>query len=399
MDPTPPLQLADRIYLERVRQFFGHAGGNVLAAWIAAMLLGSILRDAGVPGGTLINLAFVLFGLSLLVYVVEVRFRKVRLNVKNAKLWVMARMVSGSLVLAMLGMAIFLLPAPAAIQHEVFFYVVLIAALALSCMSYAVMPFYYLLLDLALLMPLTVYFLQRDGGIHMTLAVSAVLAQAFIVAKAWRVSKTAITTIRLNEQLRDEIDLHKQTKEKLLHIATHDALTGLPNRQLLIKQLGITLKQAHRNGSSVALMFLDLDGFKAVNDAYGHDAGDGVLVEVAARLKSIVRGSDIVARLGGDEFVVVYSGVAKTHAEMGTLAEGVIASLALPIALPGGTTGSIGTSIGIGIYPDDSTDMELLMKCADNAMYEAKKRGKNGFSFYTAEIRADSQTPDGTSTN
>jgi diguanylate cyclase (GGDEF)-like protein/PAS domain S-box-containing protein len=167
--------------------------------------------------------------------------------------------------------------------------------------------------------------------------------------------------------------------ERMEHAAHHDSLTGLPNRRLLNDRLTQAMRRAKRNERNVALLLIDLDGFKTVNDTHGHDAGDAVLTEVSRRLSAAVRASDSVARLGGDEFVVLLDNLLDGH-QAALIAEGLVAALAESITWPAATL-KVSASIGIALYPGDAESADELFKRADAAMYEAKRAGKNAFRF------------------
>jgi len=167
-------------------------------------------------------------------------------------------------------------------------------------------------------------------------------------------------------------------------LAYSDALTGLPNRQLFNDRLNMSLAQAYRQLGKVALFFLDLDGFKAVNDQLGHDYGDLLLKQVAERLKTCVRTTDTVARLGGDEFTIILAIRDKRDAEQ--VAEKVLTTIRAPYDLNGKVADKVGTSIGIALYPLDGTQGAELVRKADAAMYAAKQGGKNAWRFSTTEI-------------
>ncbi|VAW83590.1 diguanylate cyclase/phosphodiesterase (GGDEF & EAL domains) with PAS/PAC sensor(s) [hydrothermal vent metagenome] len=168
------------------------------------------------------------------------------------------------------------------------------------------------------------------------------------------------------------------------HQAMHDSLTGLPNRALLFDRLKQTLLRAPWNKKCVALMFLDLDRFKVVNDTLGHNAGDQLLCQVAERLRNELRDGDTVCRLGGDEFVIILRDIAhQNHIE--ELAEKVVAILRVPFQL-NGTEFHTSASVGISMYPQDGQDPDLLMKKADTAMYRAKAKGKSTYVLYKEEM-------------
>lgn len=167
-------------------------------------------------------------------------------------------------------------------------------------------------------------------------------------------------------------------------LAMHDELTGLPNRRLLVDRLSLSIAHAHRSKSNMAIMYLDLDGFKEINDTLGHDAGDTLLKMVADRLVSAVRQEDTVARMSGDEFVIGLWEL--NHADEAThLVEKVKQSLLRPYNLQGHDT-TMTVSIGVSVYPMHGEDVSLLMKSADLALYEAKRNGGNTFCIASPPI-------------
>ncbi|MEW6349176.1 MAG: diguanylate cyclase [Thermodesulfobacteriota bacterium] len=178
-----------------------------------------------------------------------------------------------------------------------------------------------------------------------------------------------------------DITKAKQTEERLEHLAHYDPLTELPNRLLFRDRLRRALVRADRDKTTVALMFLDLDAFKNVNDTVGHPLGDELLVQVAGRLAQCVRKGDTVARLGGDEFTVVVPDLHSTR-EVGSLAQRIVDELSAPFRLKGYEVFT-SASIGIAIYPGDARDPDRLVQHADTAMYHAKNQGKNNFQFFS----------------
>lgn len=175
-----------------------------------------------------------------------------------------------------------------------------------------------------------------------------------------------------------DITERKRAEERIRAMALHDALTGLPNRLNFNDHLEQAVERAQATGQHFALLFLDLDGFKQVNDSHGHDAGDELLARVAAQLRSAVRETDVVARLGGDEFVVLLHDIEHAHAVAPTvIAADIVGSLGAPFVLPkAGAEVRIGTSIGIALHPDHGSCRETLLKAADEAMYTAKAAGR-----------------------
>jgi diguanylate cyclase (GGDEF)-like protein/PAS domain S-box-containing protein len=171
-------------------------------------------------------------------------------------------------------------------------------------------------------------------------------------------------------------------RERISSLAYSDALTGLANRTSLGPSLEQAVQRARRRNSRLAVVFIDLDGFKQINDLYGHDAGDALLVEVGNRLRANLRASDLVARLGGDEFLVLLEDV-HDLAPVETVAKKLLAELMHPYVLAG-SEAKVTASIGISVFPDDAVDGAALMKHSDAAMYAAKQKGKNTYSFYSA---------------
>ena len=179
-----------------------------------------------------------------------------------------------------------------------------------------------------------------------------------------------------------DITALKEHQQKLEHLAHYDALTRLPNRILLADRLQLLLAQAKRSDEVLAVAYLDLDGFKPVNDTYGHDAGDTLLVQVAERLRACLRGSDTAARLGGDEFVLLIK--ADDFGDCEAVLLRVLTSIAEPYAVAGVAV-EISASIGVTLFPQDGDDPDTLMRHADQAMYVAKQGGRNRYHMFDSE--------------
>jgi diguanylate cyclase (GGDEF)-like protein/PAS domain S-box-containing protein len=183
-----------------------------------------------------------------------------------------------------------------------------------------------------------------------------------------------------------DISSIKLAEERLAHLAHHDVLTGLPNRLLFMDTLEKAVGRAKRQEASLALLFLDLDRFKRINDTMGHTAGDELLKQVGQRLEKTVRSADTLARLGGDEFVIALEGIQRSE-DVVHLAQKIIAAVNAPIALEGRDV-VVGVSIGIAMYPHDACTVGDLMRAADSAMYRAKERGRATYEFYAPELTA-----------
>lgn len=181
------------------------------------------------------------------------------------------------------------------------------------------------------------------------------------------------------QQLQVEIERRKEIAAELDFLANHDALTGLPSLRLCKDRLDQSLAEARRNRQTSAVMFLDLDGFKTINDQHGHEFGDLVLKATADRIKTEIRETDTVARIGGDEFVIILSSLPEIEIA-NRIAANVIEQIARPFEVKN-TEVLISASIGISLYPQNGTTAEALIRSADKAMYQIKHQGKNSFGF------------------
>ncbi|MFW6088418.1 MAG: putative bifunctional diguanylate cyclase/phosphodiesterase [Gemmatimonadota bacterium] len=194
---------------------------------------------------------------------------------------------------------------------------------------------------------------------------------------------------KLDRVRRRESDAQVAHARRVEHLAYHDSLTGLPNRTFLGKLIEDRVRLASRYGQRFAVLFLDLDGFKQINDTLGHDAGDDLLREVAERLEATLRDSDVVARMGGDEFVVLLPTI-ENEEQVASVARKVLGSLAQPFILLGEKF-TVTASVGVSLFPQDGDDVQALMKNADIAMYEAKEAGKNAFRFFSQQMGSESR--------
>ncbi len=184
--------------------------------------------------------------------------------------------------------------------------------------------------------------------------------------------------------VKENVTERKELLERLDQLAHYDKLTGLPNRELFFDRLNYIHAISKRENRCFALLFVDLDGFKLVNDRYGHLAGDHVLKGAAERLTGCVRASDVVARMGGDQFIVILSRISRPQ-DARLVAEKILGALGQPFLLSDRQTCSIGASIGISVYPDDAQELTQLVSAADKAMYGVKRNGKHGWRFFGTE--------------
>ncbi|UCD90759.1 MAG: GGDEF domain-containing protein [Desulfobacterales bacterium] len=208
-------------------------------------------------------------------------------------------------------------------------------------------------------------FNRADGSICFTDLSATVIR--------WEDTDSALISLR-------DITERKKAEEQVIYLSHHDNLTNLPNRNLLMERIQQALPLAKRHRKKVAILYIDLDKFKPINDTFGHQAGDKALITTAERMKSCVRESDTIARVGGDEFVIVLQDiVSPKSAEL--VANKVIKEICSPLYIDEKRC-ELGASVGLSLYPDHGGDTDTIIKNADTAMYQAKKRGGNNFHLY-----------------
>lgn len=213
---------------------------------------------------------------------------------------------------------------------------------------------------------------RPTGSGALVVATTVVAVSLLSQGLAKRILAHLDASVTERDRLEAELAAAHKTKEELRNLAYHDDLTGLPNRSLLYDRLGLAIAHAEREASHLALLFVDLDGFKAVNDSFGHAFGDRFLVELALRLRSSVRAGDTVARFGGDEFVVLLDSV--TGPEDAALVAAKVRGAVEAPFLRDGHVVEVAASVGVGVYPSDGASPDELVKRADADMYRDKPR-------------------------
>lgn len=225
---------------------------------------------------------------------------------------------------------------------------------------------------------------QIDYELLTQVLVVAIILLAFVLFRFSEVRKHRQEIQLKNQQLETVNSKLEQQADSAMHMAHHDQLTGLPNRAKMLEDLDHSIKLCRRTGSKLALLFLDLDRFKYVNDSLGHDVGDRLLQLVADRIQGLLRETDTLCRLGGDEFIVILEAISDAYSPC-VVAQRIVTALEKPFRI-GDDTVNIGTSIGISVCPDDTDELNALVKFADSAMYSAKESGRNGYRYYHDEL-------------
>lgn len=260
-----------------------------------------------------------------------------------------------------------------ALEYQFFVVIVTMGLAAGAASSLSAAPTAYLLFLLPTIAPAAIHILLEPGTLAQVAGLSAIvycLAMVAIGLNNARMMSAALELRFSNLELAHELEA----------LATRDTLTGLPNRLILVERLNTALKRADRGEHDVAVAFVDCDGFKKVNDTYGHQAGDEYLQRVAGILRACVRDVDTVARLGGDEFIVLLERCG-TKSDVERIANRILEASSQEIRI-GNVTLKPRFSMGVSCYPRDGTDPEKLIQQADEAMYAAKREGGNGFRFF-----------------
>jgi diguanylate cyclase (GGDEF)-like protein len=278
--------------------------------------------------------------------------------------------------------SVFMYPADAPL-HQMFLIFMLAGLSAGAVVSYAVDFISAATFVLLILVPILIRIFLGEGEIALAMTISIAMYIVYMVISIRKVNHNLLETISAR------YDADEREKEVRL-LAFYDVLTSLPNRRLMTDRVNHALALSSRTGRGGALLFLDLDNFKTLNDTLGHDMGDLLLKQTAVRLEACVRASDTVARLGGDEFTVMLEDLSKDTAEAtaqaDAIAKQIVTSLNLPYQLNTHEYRS-SASIGVALFGDGGSTHEELLKNADIAMYKAKKAGRNAVRFFSAEMQ------------
>lgn len=378
-DAENSVSIDERVRLERVRMFFGLARGNMGGILIGTVLIGVVLHIGGASPIALAAWIGLIVVSTFAVAAFERHVRTITVTADNCTSLLHVRIGLGACVAFLWGLSGYLLPTTGTQVQDTYIFIILSTLVTVGTLGYAAMPAYYLIIDAVSLVPLSAKFayqlLTLGDNYYLLLLILVVTWQVAVMKKAKQVSRTVIDGIQVNERLKDEIEEHKRTKAVLQQMAQQDPLTGLANRTLFSDRLNQTLAMSQRKDVRFALLYIDLDRFKPVNDSFGHGTGDLLLKAVASRILGCVRESDTVARVGGDEFVVLLREIDGAHSAL-AVAEKIRSALSESFPVDGHDI-SVGCCVGVATYPDHGLSEIELSARADAAMYEAKAAGGN----------------------
>ncbi|MGH8377369.1 MAG: putative bifunctional diguanylate cyclase/phosphodiesterase [Gammaproteobacteria bacterium] len=319
-------------------------------------------------------------------------FRHHLIETLHAALWEQ-RFLTGNLLIAIgWGFAgVLLFPAGDA-PHQMFLTIVIMGAFAVAMPALAPCLRAYLVFLFMAALPLIVRLALTFGEIQLTAAVLSIVMVALLLRMSLGMRKALVEQLNtrfafadIADELRTEIIDRRRAEEKLVQLANFDSLTSLPNRTLFEQRLANAVTRARRGDAKLAVLFMDLDRFKHINDSLGHQTGDEVLKRVAQRLKRCIGDRDTVARLSGDEFIVLVEHL-ENREDVVHLAERILHTIARPMLLSG-TELRVTCSVGITLLTADSPDAKNLLANADTALYRAKHRGRNSYQFFSPDMR------------
>ncbi len=377
-DAAPAVILRQRIdllYDAVPLSLFGVSAGAILTVW---------LISRGAPDGVQfawLATALALSALRLLGYLYFRRGAGDQAPERLRLTWALAGVVLNGLVWGSTSLLLFPAGDPEG-QVVLAFVIAGVTAGGVNAVSVFLVP--SLLFTALVLSPLIGRLLLSESELGSGVALACLLYALLLAFSATRYNRTLIDSLQMRHA-------REQAEADIVRQAYHDPLTNLPNRRMLLEYLHQDLALARRHGHLGALVFLDLDRFKTVNDSLGHQIGDGLLQAAAARLRGEIKDGDTASRLGGDEFVLLFTELSKDPVEAAYLARQAAEQVRLALAEPYRIDGHdlhVSASIGIALYPSDGDDPDALLRAADTAMYRAKEAGRNAVRFFLPEMQA-----------
>lgn len=358
------------VFRQRTFRFFSYSISNMMGLIYGAGLIALILYVYGAEK-TLTALLFLVTSAIAIVLIIVSRY-VTRNKPDNNKLtfFLRLRVFLGCLIGLLYAMAVTLLPDENIEIAILFLLSIYLVSIAIAIFQYSVVPIYYILFNISIFLPLTIFLLYKPNDISVITLILLMSGGILFISKGLKVSKNEISSIEINLKLQTEIAEHVITRQKLREMALYDHLTNIGNRYLLEERATASIKKASDNNQHIAFLFIDLNGFKQINDLYGHDKGDKVLIEATERVRQNIRESDFVARLGGDEFVVMLENYNLDKIKV-NLIESIQTSLNKNIEIDGCTI-ELRASIGTAVYPHDGDNLQALLRKADISMYKQK---------------------------
>ncbi|GGJ04789.1 hypothetical protein GCM10007978_47970 [Shewanella hanedai] len=367
--PTSPEN--EQNYLERVHRFFSYSISNMLVLVFGAFVISVVLSYYGSNTRDTYVLFFATVLVAMVVMFISKHVDKHKPERQALVRFLIYRVVLGCLIGLLYGVAIFLLPKPVEEAAVLFLLCIYLSVIGVAIFQYSMIPAYYMMFVLSVLMPVMLYFIMINSTFGNLVIFFLVSCSSVFISKGLKVSKKDIRSITVNLRLKAEVAEHVITREKLKEMALFDSLTKVANRHLFEDSAEDSLERAKANKQSIALLYIDLNNFKTINDSFGHEVGDQVLIEAANRIQQKIRHSDLVARFGGDEFVVVLENYSLDVVKA-DLIDSIRATLNEDIEIEGKRL-ELRASVGVAMFPKDGNSLRDLLHNADSRMYNQKK--------------------------
>lgn len=296
----PASTLKQELFHAKVFSFFSYSISNMLGLIFGALIISLVLHTQGASVDSIAVYFMMTAAIALSVFFLSLYVEKKKPTAQLLHKLLILRVVLGCGIGLMYGMACFILPIETAAIGVLFLVLIYLVSISVAIFQYSVIPVYYILFNIFVYVPVFVFLLLNDIENNFLLIFLLIIGMVLFFSKGLKVSISAINAIVINLELQSEISEHIDTRKKLQNMALYDDLTKVANRFLFKKSAEASLDRAINSGQTMALLYIDLDNFKYINDHYGHYVGDKVLIETADKIRARVRTSDLVARLGGD---------------------------------------------------------------------------------------------------
>ena len=362
---------SQNVFEARVARFFSYSISNMLGLVYGAFLISLVLYLKGaVISHIVIHFSFTAV-IAMSVFFISKYVEKNKPSGRQLARLLLLRVVLGCAIGLLYGLACYILPEATAETGIYLLMMIYLVSISVAIFQYSVIPIYYMLFNLFMFFPLSINLLINDYEYSEVLILLLVSEVVIFFSKGIKVSVNEIKAITLNLALEKEISEHIVTQNRLEKMALYDDLTKVANRYLFKSSAEVCLERAKNKGLSMALLYIDLNDFKDINDNYGHIIGDQVLIEVAERIRKQVRSSDLVSRLGGDEFSVILEGFDVVK-EKNSLINNISDTLNENVQI-GDIIIELRASIGIASYPQNGNTLDELLHIADANMYKQKR--------------------------
>jgi diguanylate cyclase (GGDEF)-like protein len=367
----PSEHLEQLVYEARADRFFHYSISNMMGLIYGALLISLVLYAHETTTQIIITHFVITALIALGVFILSIYVKNTRPSGLKLQRMLLLRIFFGCCIGLMYGIACFLLPTHNLEIGMAFLVLIYIASISVAILQYSVMPVYYILFNLSVYIPLF-YAIATNSLEHGALfALLLISGMVFFISKGLKVSVSEVNSIVVNLELQEEVSEHKVTKKKLQEMALYDHLTKVANRHLFKQSAEACLERVKLHDRSMALLYVDLNNFKYINDHYGHSAGDQLLIKTAELIRAQIRSSDLVARIGGDEFVIILENYDNIKMRM-TIEREINESLNKEVDIDGHKI-LMSASIGCASYPNDGDTIEELLNSADRNMYEQKQ--------------------------